>query len=85
MAGGRHRVTIVDCRVHADRVHPSACCHMDIYTRCRTHLESKRVKLRVQHGHDRIQRGLVLVFIARKLQLGALRSILVQPNTLLQL
>ena len=68
--------------VHADRSHPAATW---AYTRCRTHLEPEWVELGVQHGYDRIQRGLILLLVVHKLQLGAPRSILVQLDALLQL
>ena len=78
--------------VHAGRSHPAATW---AYTRCRTgsrcglmpmsHLEPERVKLGVQHGYDGIQRGLILLLVVHKLQLGAPRSILVQLDALLQL
>ena len=81
MAGGGHWVTAVDCR----RARLIAPILTWAYSRCRTHLEPERVKLGVQHGYDGIQRGLILLLVVHKLQLGAPRSILVQLDALLQL
>ena len=81
MAGGGHQVTAVDCR----RARLIAPILTWAYTRCRTHLQPERVKLGVQHGYDGIQRGLILLLVVHKLQLGAPRSILVQLDALLQL